>query len=81
MIILFSNANTKYVKMLGFFFVLLFFVFCFLGFFCVFCCCFFLGGGVASVYIKHSEILCIIRLDSFLKDFSVKYVPYKERHM
>lgn len=38
------------------------------------------GRGVASA-IKHSEILCIIRLDSFLKDFSVKYVPYKERHM
>lgn len=49
----------------------------------VFVCVVFFGGGgrgVASA-IKHSEILCIIRLDSFLKDFSVKYVPYKERHM
>lgn len=44
------------------------------------CGFFFLGGrGVASA-IKHSEILCIIRLDRFLKDFFVKYVPYKERH-
>lgn len=63
-----------------------------LEFFCVVVFCvvfvfvcvgFFWGGGGRGVVsaVRHSEIVCIIRLDRFLKDFCVKYVPYKERQI